>query len=593
MRAVTPLASAVAALAAILLVPAPALAAGGEVGGFGDDYFLNDTWTGTANRAYDYGLPGDGALVGDWNGDGADTLAARRGRAYLFADKHGAEAPSSVALYGRDGDVTLVGDWNGDGRDTLAVRRGRTYYINDKLAGGEASSIVVYGREGDDVLIGDWDGDGKDTIGVRRGNVFHLRNSLTGGEADVRVPYGRADDRVYVGDWDGDGIDTIGVRRDATYFIKNDFRGGEADRRLVYGRAGDATLVGDWNGDGSDTLGVRRGTRPAASTASWADGTYGAFAATTTKGSKNATVTVPSRARRGAITIASADRNLTLDAVRADGSTQRLLSGLASARTVLWGDPAKGDVRSIRVTSRGSWVLTSHPVSSLEELEAAADGAEAYLYSGAGGAVRSTGGGARIDQLASTVPAKGAQAILYPDRSSAALAAGAASGKLLAGPSVATVSASGAWKLALPALPQAPAGMAQPTSVKKSTVLFPLRPPYRMSRTVTATHEGADLLAAAWSPVYAVADGVVHFAGPSGGAYGNLVTVNHVVDGKKVETRSAHLINTPPVVKGQRVSAGQIIGYVGQTGNATIDHLHIEVRVAGKIVDPMKWLPAS
>lgn len=371
-------------------------------------------------------------------------------------------------------------------------------------------------------------------------------------------------------------------------FHLNDRWTGQANRAYDYGLPGDGVLVGDWNGDGADSLGVRRGTRPAASTRSWADGTYGSFVATTTKGSGNATVAVPAGARRGAITIASGDSSLRVDAVRADGSTQRLVSNPGGARTVVWGDPKGGDVRSLRVTSRGSWVLTSHPVSSLEELETAGDGAEAYLYGGGAGTVRSTAGGARIDQLASTAPAAGRLATLYPDRSSAALAAGAASGTMLAGPTIATVTGSGAWSLTLP---PAASGSAQPTSVKKSTVVFPVREPYRVSRTVTTTHEGADILAPAWTPIHAVADGVVRFAGASGGAYGYLVTVNHVVDGKKVETRSAHLINTPPVVAGQRVKAGQIIGYMGATGNATIEHLHIEVRVDGKIVDPMKWLP--
>jgi beta-glucanase (GH16 family) len=61
-----------------------------------------------------------------------------------------------------------VGDWDGDGVDTPAVRRGATYYVSDSFAGGTAERTQTYGRAGDHTLVGDWDGDGRDTLGVRR-----------------------------------------------------------------------------------------------------------------------------------------------------------------------------------------------------------------------------------------------------------------------------------------------------------------------------------------------------------------------------------------------------------------------------------------
>ncbi|SFL73919.1 hypothetical protein SAMN04488085_116106, partial [Geodermatophilus ruber] len=66
------------------LIPAPATAKGGAVGGSGAEYFLNDSFTGTANTVFSYGDPGDTVLVGDWNGDGTDTLAVRRGNTYFL-----------------------------------------------------------------------------------------------------------------------------------------------------------------------------------------------------------------------------------------------------------------------------------------------------------------------------------------------------------------------------------------------------------------------------------------------------------------------------------------------------------------------------
>jgi hypothetical protein len=73
-----------------------------------------------------------------------------------------------VLDYGRAGDEVFVGDWNGDGRDTLAVRRGKTYFIANTLAGGPADTVLDYGRAGDTTVVGDWDGNGTDTLGVHR-----------------------------------------------------------------------------------------------------------------------------------------------------------------------------------------------------------------------------------------------------------------------------------------------------------------------------------------------------------------------------------------------------------------------------------------
>jgi hypothetical protein len=164
----------------------------------------------------------------------------------------------AVFSFGRASDQVLVGDWDGDGVDSPAVRRGNVYFLSNSFAGGAADVELTFGRASDEVLVGDWDADGVDSLAVRRGNSYFLSNTLAGGAADVELAYGRAADRVLVGDWDGDGTDTLGVRRGNAYFLANSFAGGPADVELTYGRSGDAVLVGDWDGDGTDTLGVRR-----------------------------------------------------------------------------------------------------------------------------------------------------------------------------------------------------------------------------------------------------------------------------------------------------------------------------------------------
>jgi hypothetical protein len=100
-----------------------AAAKGGEIGGSGSSYFLNDTWSGTANHVFAYGRTDDRVHVGDWDGNGTDTLAVRRGNTYYVANSFSGGVADLTQIYGRSTDTTLVGDWNGDGSATLGVRR--------------------------------------------------------------------------------------------------------------------------------------------------------------------------------------------------------------------------------------------------------------------------------------------------------------------------------------------------------------------------------------------------------------------------------------------------------------------------------------
>jgi murein DD-endopeptidase MepM/ murein hydrolase activator NlpD len=95
-------------------------------------------------------------------------------------------------------------------------------------------------------------------------------------------------------------------------------------------------------------------------------------------------------------------------------------------------------------------------------------------------------------------------------------------------------------------------------------------------------HKGVDYGAPHGTPVRAVGDGVVEFAGWQNG-YGNVVTVLH---GKDRSTLYAHLSRID-VRKGQPVEQGQRLGAVGATGWATGPHLHFEFLVNGQHVDPL------
>lgn len=101
-------------------------------------------------------------------------------------------------------------------------------------------------------------------------------------------------------------------------------------------------------------------------------------------------------------------------------------------------------------------------------------------------------------------------------------------------------------------------------------------------------HKGVDFAASVGTPLYATADGVVTHAGWQS-AYGRLVKIKH---GFGIETRYAHLSKLRVKV-GQRVSRGERIGDMGASGRTTGVHLHYEVRVGGKAVNPMIYIKAA
>ncbi|MGO1509058.1 MAG: choice-of-anchor I family protein [Actinomycetales bacterium] len=224
----------------------------------GRGFYLNDGWDADAEHEFSFGRVGDEVLVGDWDGDGADTLAVRRGNAFFLSDDlYGGNAAVELT-YGQAGEDVLVGDWDGDGVDSFAVRRGNAYFVSNSLESGWADEELTYGQVGDDVLVGDFDGDAVDTFTVRRGNTYFISNTLQSGWADSELDYGRGSDEVYVGDWDGDAVDTFAVRRGITFLVSNSLTSTWAEIEQDYGRSGDEVFVGDWNGDNADTLGIRR-----------------------------------------------------------------------------------------------------------------------------------------------------------------------------------------------------------------------------------------------------------------------------------------------------------------------------------------------
>ncbi len=104
-------------------------------------------------------------------------------------------------------------------------------------------------------------------------------------------------------------------------------------------------------------------------------------------------------------------------------------------------------------------------------------------------------------------------------------------------------------------------------------------------------HKGVDFAAPIGTPIYAGGNGVVEYVGYNGG-YGKYIRIRH---NNEYKTAYAHLSNYKKgIYKGQRVNQGEVIGYVGSTGNSTGPHLHYEIILKNKQINPMKMkLPSG
>lgn len=104
----------------------------------------------------------------------------------------------------------------------------------------------------------------------------------------------------------------------------------------------------------------------------------------------------------------------------------------------------------------------------------------------------------------------------------------------------------------------------------------------------TRMHEGTDMAGSYGTPIYATGEGTVTFAGWEGG-YGRHVKIRH---GNGVETTYSHMSQIRVEV-GQRVSRGDRIGDMGNSGRSTGTHLHYEIRLSGTAINPMTFIKAA
>lgn len=215
-------------------------------------------WTPPTDVIYNFGIPGDVPVTGDWNATGKTKIGVfRSGQWYLNVSGTGAwNPPTDVAYnFGIPGDIPVTGVWNGTGATKIGVFRNGQWYLNLSGTGSwNPLTDVIYnfGIPGDIPVTGDWNGNGTTKIGVFRNGQWYLNVSGTGAwnpPTDVIYNFGIPGDIPVTGDWNGDGKTKIGVIRNGVWYL--DMNGNGAwdaaiDVTSSFGIPGDTPVTGKW-----------------------------------------------------------------------------------------------------------------------------------------------------------------------------------------------------------------------------------------------------------------------------------------------------------------------------------------------------------
>ena len=220
--------------------------------------------TGNPDYTFWYGMSGDVPLMGDWDGDGYDTPGMYRpsnGFVYLTNTIPtnggvGSGDPTLTFFFGMAGDQVVVGDWDGDGVDTLGIRRNGRMYLINRNATGVADVDFWFGHPNDIGFGGDADGDGGDSVFVYRpqNGLVYYTNAMpveSGTVADTAGEFffGIPTDRFVIGDWNGDGGDTVGAYRpnERRVYLRNTLNTGPATEGYVWGQPTWVPVAGHLN----------------------------------------------------------------------------------------------------------------------------------------------------------------------------------------------------------------------------------------------------------------------------------------------------------------------------------------------------------
>lgn len=218
-------------------------------------YFESDVLYGSAGWGW---LP----LLGDWDGDGVDTVGLydpSLAIAYLRNSNTGGPADVTGTIAGvAAGLVPLAGDWDGDGRDFLGLYDPRTrvfQWLDSSQPTGTLRSVAFPSAGADwTPVAGDWDGDGRDTLALYdpATSVFHLFNSLAAGAPETTFVYGVPGlGQAVAGDWSDAGADAPGIYTASVgmFYLRNTATPGPADETFVVlpSQSTWIPLSGDWD----------------------------------------------------------------------------------------------------------------------------------------------------------------------------------------------------------------------------------------------------------------------------------------------------------------------------------------------------------
>jgi hypothetical protein len=165
-------------------------------------YLRNSNTQGIGDIRFFFGNPGDVPIVGDFDSDGCDTVGIYRpgeGRFFIINElgenDGGLGAAEFNYLFGNPGDKPFVGDFDGDGIDTVGLHRESTgfVYFRNSHTQGIADNEFFFGDPGDRLVAGDWGiVDGMETPAVYRPATqsFYFRHSNTAGNADETLTVG-------------------------------------------------------------------------------------------------------------------------------------------------------------------------------------------------------------------------------------------------------------------------------------------------------------------------------------------------------------------------------------------------------------------
>ena len=214
-------------------------------------------------------------IYGDW--DGNDVVD----RGYFLQELHLFFIPNApmgaFVDFGLTGDWAIAGDWDGDGYDTPGVFRGGVFYLDVGLPGWQGIDPkelgIPFGLPGDFPVVGDFDRKGRDRVGVYRHGQYHVDVDGDGFPAAPATPNrlefpgvqfgGFAGDLPIIGDWNGDGIDDSGIYRtgnratgSAFWVLDDPERGWQGAREQfeMFGLPLERPVVCDYNKDGRDDL---------------------------------------------------------------------------------------------------------------------------------------------------------------------------------------------------------------------------------------------------------------------------------------------------------------------------------------------------